>query len=883
MNQPLSLKVIILSLLIACSVVSISQVSIISYGSNWKYWANTQANFPTGWTGTSFDDAAWPSGNGELGYGDGDEATCIPSGGGGTLCTPSGNKWPAYYFRKVINIPDPSVYSNFTFNVERDDGYVVYVNGVEVGRDNMPAFPAVISYGTSANSAIEDAVISFTVASSAFVSGNNIIAVEIHQATVSGSPPSSTSSDISFNLELLGNDAFSATLTRGPYLQVGTQTSITLRWRTTTAQNSRVELGTVYGTYPIIVNDAANVTDHIVTVTGFTPDTKYFYRIGNSVNMQLANNKQFFTTNPPPNTTRKIRITAFGDCGRNNPTYQDNNLANYLNYLSVNNIDAPDAWILMGDNAYSSGTETEYSNNFFNIYGNNILRNHKLYPAPGNHDYGNNSGNKTSRSMPYHTIFSVPQNGEAGGVASNKQNYYSYDVGNVHFLSLDSYGVESDGTDMQTSGTSAMKSWIAADMAANTKKWTIAYWHHPPYTKSSHNSDTESDLVNIRQNFITFLEARGVDLIICGHSHAYERGYLLRNFTGAWTTFNAPTHAVSTSSATYNSNTTCPYVYNTSPANHGTVYVVAGSVGASGSTNTNFGAYAMPFAVNDAGIFYFEVEDNRLDAQLLRRDGSIFDRFTIMKDVNTSNNFNVVNGSSINLTASWPQSGNYTWTNTSGTTRTVNVTPPNSTTTVYTVTDAFGCIADQFNVTANGTLPVSLLNYNVRLNNNKVDITWSTNSETNNKHFSIERSANGIGFISIGKVEGAGNSTDVRQYAFTDFSPLAGISYYRLAQTDLNDHKEYLQVKKIVNNTGKDFDIKAMATGNGIVTIQINSTLQNLYQLKIFDLQGRELKNELISCASGLSYKNILIGPGMHIIEIMNNEGEKMSQKILIN
>ena len=172
---------------------------------------------------------------------------------------------------------------------------------------------------------------------------------------------------------------------------------------------------------------------------------------------------------------------AFGDCGRGNSTYQDENLTNYRNYLSTNSIDAPDAWILLGDNAYSSGTDAEYTSNFFGIYGGNILKNHKLYPAPGNHDYGNTSANKYSRSMPYHTIFTVPKSGECGGVASNKQNFYSYDIGNIHFLSLDSYGTEVDATDMLTSGTSTLKTWIDADLAANTKKWIVAYWHHPPF------------------------------------------------------------------------------------------------------------------------------------------------------------------------------------------------------------------------------------------------------------------------------------------------------------------------------------------------------------------------------------------------------------------
>jgi hypothetical protein len=857
------------------------QTTIIPYGSSWKYWANSLANYQANWNTVAYNDAAWPSGTGELGYGDGDEGTCIPSNSpiSGTLCTPTGNKWGTYYFRYVINIPDPTVYSNFTFNVERDDGFVLYINGTEYQRNNIAA--GAVSYITAATSAVEDAVITFNVANTAFVAGNNTIAVEMHQNPNNASGLS-TSSDISFNLQLLGNDAFSAGLTRGPYLQVGTKNSIVIRWRTSAAENSKIELGTTFGTYPITVNDAAIVTEHIVTVPGLSTDTKYYYRIGNSTNMQLPDANQFFTTLPADNPGRKIRITAFGDCGRNSATYQDNNLTNYLNYLTANSIEAPDAWILLGDNAYNTGSEAEYTSNFFNIYGTNILKNHKLYPAPGNHDYGNNSANKPSRAMPYHTIFSVPQNGEAGGVASTKQNFYSFDVGNIHFLSLDSYGTEADGTSIQTAGSSTLKTWLDADLAANTKKWTIAYWHHPPYTKSSHNSDSESDLVNIRQNFITFLETRGVDLIICGHSHAYERGYLLRNFTGSWTSFTKAAHTADSSSATYTSSSTCPYTYNSSPLNHGTVYVVAGSAGASGGTNTNFAAYAMPFAVNDAGLLYFEVDDNRLDAKMLRRNGTIFDQFTIMKDVDKTTTYNIFNGNSQTLTASWP--GNYNWIlNTSGSSRSVNVTPPNNSTTPYKVTDAFGCVTDSFSVVTSGILPVSVLEYTASLMlNGTVELKWKTGTEADNDFYNVERSSNGRDYSVIGTVDGAGNSTSEKNYVFTDPNPLPGTSFYRLSQTNFNGSHEYLGVKKIENLTLKDFEAKTLYGYAGKIVLQISSVADATYYLTVFDINGRKWKDELLRVSAGFTRKEITLPPGVYIWEVKNKKGESMLQKVIV-
>ena len=170
--------------------------TIVQVGSNWKYLANNTR--PANWQTTGFNDAAWPAGNGQFGYGDGDETTCVPSGGGGTLCNPTGNKWITTYFRKAINIPNPALYGSFSLGVHRDDGIVVYVNGTEVYRDNMPA--GAVAHGTLATAAAGDdgaTLQTTTLVPATFVPGNNVIAVEVHQNNA-------TSSDLSFDLQLIG-------------------------------------------------------------------------------------------------------------------------------------------------------------------------------------------------------------------------------------------------------------------------------------------------------------------------------------------------------------------------------------------------------------------------------------------------------------------------------------------------------------------------------------------------------------------------------------------------------------------------------------------------------------------------------------------------------
>jgi hypothetical protein len=311
------------------------------------------------------------------------------------------------------------------------------------------------------------------------------------------------------------------------------------------------------------------------------------------------------------------------------------------------------------------------------------------------------------------------------------------------------------------------------------------------------------------------------------------------------------------------------------------VYVVAGSAGASGGTAANFGAYAMPFAVNDGGLLYFEVEDNRLDAKMLRQNGTIFDQFTIMKDVDKVTTYNILNGSSQLLAASWP--GVYNWIQgVAGTSRTMNVTPPNNSTTPYKVTDNFGCVTDSFSVITTGILPVSLIAYEVKLWNGKVEMNWTTASEANNRMFIIERSANSRDFTAIGTVNGAGTTTVQHSYSFYDYSPLPGASYYRLSQIDFDDNKDILGVKKIENATLKDFEAKTMSGYSGKLVLQLNVVVPGMYHLSIYDISGKKWKDENMSLGAGILHKEISLAPGVYIWEVKNNAGDAMLQKVVV-
>jgi hypothetical protein len=854
---------------------NITPANIIGYGGSWKYLDNNTR--PANWQTSGYNDASWASGNAELGYGDGGEATVVSFGPN------SSNKYITTYFRRVVNITNLNTYANLTFNIIRDDGFVLYVNGTEVYRNNMPS--GAVGHSTLANVTVggsnETTPVSFSICPSAFVEGNNTIAVEMHQDAV-------TSSDISFNLELVGNILSAGTplITRSPYLQMGRQTAITIRWRTDIPCFGRVQVGPSLGNYSTAtVDETCATTEHELTVTGLSPDTKYFYSVGTASASLQATSSNFFTTLPPANTTRKLRFAVFGDCGRNDNSFQTQTLAQYQSYLSANGIDAADGMLLLGDNAYSSGTEAEYNTNFFGVYGGNILRNHKLYPAPGNHDYYGTS--TTSRSGAYYLNFTMPTNGEIGGVPSGTEAYYSYDIGDIHFMSLDSYGQEADATKLYDT-LGAQVTWIKADLAATDKKWVIAYWHHPPYTMGSHNSDSETDLRDIRERFIRILERNGVDIILCGHSHDYERSYLLKGYYKAnpadpvvnEVNFNINTHTASSSSGRYNGTAnSCPYTYTSGKNHHGTVYVLSGSAGADGSIQSGYPHNALPFSQDDGGMFYFEVDNNRLDAKFIRRDGVIADQFTILKDVNLTTNLTVTNGTSVNLSASWP--GNYNW-STSATSRSVSITPPNNTTTNYTVTDNYGCITDQFNITASNTLPVSLLAFDAKLVDGKTELNWTTGGETNNQFFTIERSADSRSFSVIGTVNGSGTTTDSKNYAFTDLMPLPGISYYRLLQTDIDDRVQYLGIRRINNLEVKDFSVKVLSGYPGQMVLQLSTTDKGLYNINVFDVAGQLRMSRQIAVNAGITRKDFSLSAGVYVLEVRSSDGDVITDKVII-
>jgi len=581
-----------------------ADTNLVPAGATWKYVDNG-SNQGTAWRSASFNDSGWASGSAQLGYGDGDEATLLSYGPNAS------NKFITTYFRHAFNVADASVFTNLTLRVLRDDGAVVYVNGTEVWRTNMPA--GGVTHTTLASVAIggvdETTFFQTNISPNFLVNGTNVIAVEIHQANV-------TSTDISFDLQLVGSDtAATPLITRGPYLQSGSPSNITVRWRTDQATNSRVRYGASPGSLNSNVDTLALSTEHEVTVSGLAADTTYYYSIGTTTaTLAGGDANHFFVTSPSTGTPKPTRIWVLGDSGTANSNAQAVRDA-YLNFAGATHTNL---WLMLGDNAYQNGTDSEYQAAVFNMYP-TMLRKSVLWPTIGNHDTAQSTN--PPPGLPYHQIFTLPTNAEAGGIASGTEDYYSFDYGNVHFICLDSMT-----SDRSVGG--AMMTWLQSDLAATLQPWIVAFWHHPPYTKGSHDSDTEAQLIEMRQNALPILEAGGADLILTGHSHSYERSFLIDGHYGSSNTFNA---SMKKNGGDGREGGNGAYTKpSTGPApNEGAVYAVAGSSGQISGGLLNHPA--MFISLNSLGSMVLDVDTNRLDAKFLNSAGGVADHFTLIK------------------------------------------------------------------------------------------------------------------------------------------------------------------------------------------------------------------------------------------------------------
>ncbi len=400
---------------------------------------------------------------------------------------------------------------------------------------------------------------------------------------------------------------------RAPYLQKQSSTSITVMWNTEKAEIGVVRYGFTPNGLDLIAKDKHPTYQHEIRITDLEPGTRYYYSVGKIRTVEYGGSEKYwFTTAKETGSTEPVRLWVIGDSGypgEVSAAVRDG-MKNWVNTNQRPGLPGLDQWILLGDNAYRSGSNEQYQAALFDSYP-LLLRNFAFWPVYGNHD---------AKRWTFFDIFSLPTKAEAGGVKSGTEHYYSFNYGNIHYIVLDS---EESGRDQGD----RMLRWLKKDLKATEQSWIIVAFHHPPYSKGAHDSDDSSDsegsMVEMRENVVPILEKYGVDLVLSGHNHVYERSKFIACHYGDSDEFS-DANVVSAGVAEQNR-----HFIKARENGDGTLYVVAGA--SSRVKDASLDHPAMAVSMAEAGSLIIDIEDNILIGRYINTQSEVLDEFIIEK------------------------------------------------------------------------------------------------------------------------------------------------------------------------------------------------------------------------------------------------------------
>ncbi|MCO5249077.1 MAG: metallophosphoesterase [Chitinophagales bacterium] len=426
-------------------------------------------------------------------------------------------------------------------------------------------------------------------------------------------------------------------LLRGPYQQDGTTTSMKIMWRTSVPTVGWVKVGDTPDKLDKTFTESSSTINHIVLVDGLEPYTRYYYAIGYDDVTLSTGIDHYITTNQVAGDTSGFSLWMIGDMGKANDAQRMARDAFY----QYNKQHPVDFMITLGDNAYQNGEDFEYQEKVYDIY-DSIFRFLHYYPTPGNHDYNIIRGdnifewvNPELDQGPYFDNHELPTMGEAGGFPSGTELYYSYDYGNMHFININS-----ELYSWTVGSASPFKTWLKKDLEANQQHWTIAYLHSPPYTSGSHNSDDfyEIAIKNMRQFIVPILEEAGIDMLYGGHSHVYERSYMINGLYKNSPQYDPNVNLIDGRSG----NPDLGETYEKKIGEKGTVYIVCGNSGNYTNEDKLPNRIHPVFYIRDAGnevtgSVVLEVKGSTIVSRYINKHGEILDKFSIHKPYEEDN------------------------------------------------------------------------------------------------------------------------------------------------------------------------------------------------------------------------------------------------------
>ncbi len=283
-------------------------------------------------------------------------------------------------------------------------------------------------------------------------------------------------------------------LGRLPYLQSVTHRSARVLWTSESPGVLEMRPASTRAVAPAIAIAASvdatadpGVGHQWVTeATELQPGTMYCYRVENSQGEPWTDWTGFRTA-PEPGQT--FELSVLGDLG-------ERSADQYALLDQLENL-PNDLVLLTGDVGNPDGTLENFDENFFGVYS-SMLGEVPFYPVSGNHDY------LTDKGSVYLQVFSLPENG--GRAAAER--WYSFDWGDAHIVALDTEEIGA-----------TQAAWLEADLAEHASaRWKIVILHRPPFSSGMHGDNED-----VKEWFVPIFERAGVDLVLAGHDHDYER------------------------------------------------------------------------------------------------------------------------------------------------------------------------------------------------------------------------------------------------------------------------------------------------------------------------------------------------------------------------
>jgi len=364
---------------------------------------------------------------------------------------------------------------------------------------------------------------------------------------------------------------------RKPYVQRVRRTGATISWATAEPGAATVKVFSPDGSSRSIPALSVHFRSgeqgastefyrHWATIDSLDPATEYTYSIFlNSRDLSPAGELRFRTSGQ-----QSFTFLAIGDSGTGSDDQKR---------LAATFQKDPAALVIhTGDLAYPTGTFDSYDRNYFDFY-QEIMQRVPFFPVPGNHDYYDFA------AEPYRALHDLPR---ANIAEKDQGRYYSFDWGDVHFISLDS----NTPLEEAAAGKGEMLEWLEADLAQTTKFWRVAVFHHPPYASGPNNGDPLTILA--RERIVPILDRYHVPLILSGHEHSYQRSVPIRNGE---------------------------------PHENGAVYMTTGGGGA-----TLYPVYDSPLVAASASVFHYlriQVTGRRMRITAIDVEGKAFDSVVI--------------------------------------------------------------------------------------------------------------------------------------------------------------------------------------------------------------------------------------------------------------